>query len=131
LNGSPDGAVIPTLYAGKGLGRFDVQTSVAETLPTGHTSKIGRPVAWNTAAQFQASRFLWPEIEFNSTFYRGGSNNGKVQAFVTPGLMISKIKLRPEANNRLAFILGGGMQIATSSYHSYNHGLVLTSRISF
>jgi len=130
-NGSSDGSIAPALYGGKGFGRFDVQSSVAITLPTGHTSKSGRPIAWNTVAQYRATRLFWPEVEFNSTFYRGGPNDGRIQAFVTPGLMISKVKFSRESNSRLAFIFGGGIQIATSQFHSYNHAVIATGRISF
>ena len=58
-------------------------------------------------------------------------NDGKNQTFVTPGLMVSKIKLRKNPADRLALVFGGGMQIATSTFHAYNHGLVLTGRIAF
>ena len=130
-NGSSEGSIAPTIYGGKGFGPFDVQSSLAVTLPTGHTTMTGRPLTWNTVAQYQVKRFFWPEVEFNSTFYHGGSNDGRIQAFVTPGVMISKIKFRQEGSSRLAFIFGGGIQIAMSEYHSYNHGLVSTGRISF
>jgi len=130
-NGSPDGSVAPTIYGGKGYGRFDVQSSLAATLPTGDTATTGRPVAWNTVGQYRATRLLWPEIENNSTFYHGGPNDGKLQSFVTPGLMVNKIPLSRAPNSRLAFIFGGGFQIATSQFHSYNHALVVTGRISF
>jgi len=131
-NGSTDGSIAPTFYGGKGIGRhFDVQSSLAITLPTGHTARTGRPVAWNTAAQLRATSLLWPELEFNTTFFHGGPNDGKTQVFITPGLMISKIKFSPEATNRLAFIFGGGFQIAASQFHTYNHGLIATGRISF
>jgi hypothetical protein len=130
-NGNSDGSIAPTIYGGKGFGQFDVQSSLAVTLPTGHTARYGRPIAWNTVAQYRMNRSVWPEVEFNSTFYSGGANDGRIQAFVTPGVMISKIKFNRESNSRLAFIFGGGMQIATSDYHSYNHGLVATGRISF
>jgi hypothetical protein len=130
-NGSTDGSIAPTIYGGKGFGRFDAQSSIAVTLPTGHTARSGRPIAWNSVAQYRATRLIWPELEFNSVFYRGGPNNGRTQAFVTPGVMISKIKFSRESNNRLAFIFGGGMQIATSDYHSYNHAIIATGRISF
>ncbi len=130
-NGSSDGSVAPTLYGGKGFGRFDAQSSLAVTLPTGHTARSGRPIAWNTAAQYRATRLIWPELEFNSTFYRGGPNDGRIQAFITPGIMINKIKLSGEPSSRLAFIFGCGMQIATSGFHSYNHAVIATGRISF
>ena len=49
----------------------------------------------------------------------------------TPGVMIGKISFSRESNNRLAFIFGAGMQIATSEFHSYNHAVIATGRISF
>ena len=130
-NGSSDGSVAPTLYGGKGFGRFDAQSSVGMSLPTGHTARTSRPIAWNTVAQYRATKLIYPELEFNSIFYRGGPNDGKTQAFITPGIMLSKIKFSPESNNRLALIFGGGIQIATSEYHSYNHAIIATGRISF
>ena len=45
--------------------------------------------------------------------------------------MVSKSKFFPESKNRLALLLGVGEQIAISQYHSYNHGLVFTGRITF
>ncbi len=130
-NGSLAGTVSPTLFLGKGFGRFDVQTAASGALPTSHTTTLGRPIAWNTAFQARVANFFWPEVEFNSTFYRGGSNDGKEQTFVSPGLMISKIKLRSEPGSRLALVFGAGEQIALSSFHSYNHELSFTTRIAF
>ena len=54
-----------------------------------------------------------------------------MQVFVSPGLMVSKIKFKTESHNRLALVFGVGEQIAVSHYHSYNHGLSFTSRIVF
>lgn len=130
-NGSTDATLSPTVYLGKGIGIFDVQTAASEALPTGHTSTLGRPIAWNTAVQARVAKIFWPEVEFNTTYFRGGPNNGKDQVFVSPGLMVSKIKLNGEAKSRLALVFGGGMQIAASSYHAYNHELSLTTRIVF
>jgi hypothetical protein len=130
-NGSLASTLLPTLCAGKGFGRFDVQSTLSATLPAGDTAKLGRPVVWNTVAQYHVGKFFWPEIESNATFYHGGSNDGRVQNFVTPGLMISKFKLERDPRNRLALIFGGGMQIATTQFHTYNHGLVLTTRMLF
>jgi hypothetical protein len=33
--------------------------------------------------------------------------------------------------SRQGIALGGGIQIATSAYHAYNHGLVFTGRYIF
>jgi Putative MetA-pathway of phenol degradation len=131
-NGSTDASVSPTLLGGKGFGNFDVISSVGGTLPTGDTTKLGRSVAWNTTAQYRIHRFLWPEIEDNATFFYGGKNDGKMQNFVTPGITFSKVKFRPQvASSRVAIAFGGGEQIATSGFHTYNHNLVLTARLLF
>jgi hypothetical protein len=101
-------------------------------LPARNAEKLGRSVAWNTAAQYHLGKYLWPEVESNLTHYVGGKTDGKTQNFVTPGLTTSKFKFHPaDARSRLAIVAGAGMQIASSSYHSYNHELVLTSRLVF
>ncbi len=130
-NGSLASTVTPIVCGGKGFRMFDVQSSIGVVLPAGYTAKLGRVVAWNTVAQYHLIKFLWPEIESNATFYHGGANDGHVQNFVTPGLMLSKFKLERDPRNRLGLIFGGGMQIATSQFHTYNHGLVLTTRLLF
>lgn len=130
-NGSASNSINPTLIAGKGFGKFDVQSSLGGTLPTGSITAIGRTIVWNTVAQYRVGKVCWPEVEVNSTFYNRGPNDGKNQTFVTPGMMASKLKFRKDPKDRLALVFGAGMQIATSNYHSYNHGLVITSRISF
>lgn len=131
-NGSTDASVSPTLLGGKGFGNFDVISSVGGTLPTGDTVKLGRSVAWNTTAQYRIHKFVWPEIEDNATFFYGGKNDGKMQNFVTPGVTFSKFKFRPQvANSRAAIAFGGGEQVATSAFHTYNHNLVFTARLLF
>jgi hypothetical protein len=130
-NGSLAATISPTVYAGKGFGRFDVQSSLGATLPAGDTAKLGRPVLWNTAAQYHVGKYFWPEIESNATFYHGGSNDGRVQNFVTPGLVVSMFKLERDPRNRFALIFACGMQFATTQFHTYNHVLVLSTRVVF
>jgi hypothetical protein len=130
-NGSTDAAVTPSLGAGKGFGHFDVQSTIGATLPTGKPAitTAGRPVAWNTVAQYHFGKLFWPEFESNSTFYKGGTNDGKMQEFVTPGMIVGKCALHPaDAKSRPGLAFGAGMQIATSHFHTYNHALVLTAR---
>ena len=130
-NGTAVSTVTPTVIAGKGFGHFDIQSAIGGVLPTSSVPTIGRTISWNTVAQYKAGKYLWPELEVNSSFYHLGANNGKNQTFLTPGMMVSKIKFRHDPKDRLGLVFGAGMQIATSSYHSYNHGLVLTGRITF
>lgn len=130
-NGARAGTISPTAYGGKGFRKFDVQSTVSETLPTGQTAKSGRPVTWNAVAQYKIGKFFWPEVENNATYFRGGPHDGKTQDFVTPGLMLSKFKLAHAASNRLSLTFGAGEQIATSHYHAYNHGLAFSTRFAF
>ena len=131
-NGSSDATVAPTFGAAKGFGRFNVQSTLGATLPTGSTTKLGRPILWNAAGQYHLGKYLWPELEFNSTYFHGGPNDAKTQSFVTPGFTVGRIKVRSsEENSRLGIGIGGGMQIATSRFHSNNHGLIFTGRLLF
>jgi len=130
-NGAAVSTITPTVVLGKGFGKFDVQSALGGVLPTSSVPQIGRTIQWNTTAQYKVEKYFWPEVEANASYYYGGPNAGKNQVFVTPGLMVSKIKFRKDPKDRLGLVLGTGMQIATSSFHSYNHGLVLTGRIVF
>lgn len=133
-NGSTDASVAPTVGGGKGFGNFDVQSTLGATLPTGYPAITvsGRPVAWNTVAQYRIGKLFWPEIESNATIFKGGTNDGKTQEFVTPGLIVGKCALHPgDPRARAGLALGAGMQIATSHFHTFNHGLVLTARWVF
>jgi hypothetical protein len=130
-NGTSVSTLTPTLIAGKGFGKFDIQSALGGVLPTSSVQTLGRSIAWNTVTQYKVGKYLWPELEANASYFRGGPNDGRTQVFLTPGVMVSKIKLRHDPKDRLGLLFGGGMQIATSHYHSYNHGLVLTGRLTF
>jgi hypothetical protein len=130
-NGSTNASLQPNLGAGKGFGNFDVQSTIGATLPTGTpaTTTAGRPVLWNTVAQLKVAKYFWPELESNATFYKGGTHDGKIQEFITPGIVIGKCALHPaDAKSRPGLAFGGGMQIATSQFRTYNHALILTAR---
>jgi hypothetical protein len=130
-NGTAVSTIQPTAMGGKGFGHFDVQSAIGGILPNSSVPAIGRTISWNTTAQYQVAKMFFPEIESNASYYHLGPNNGKSQNFLSPGLMISKIKFNKDPKNRLALIVGGSVQIATSKYHAYNHALVFTSRLAF
>jgi hypothetical protein len=130
-NGSTDAAVGPTVGVGKGVRWFDVQSTIGASLPVEDTTKLGRSIVWNTALQAHVAKYFWPEVEFNSTFFKGGPNDGKNMVFATPGLLATH-KLRPGIErSRLAVCAGAGMQIATSQFHTYNHEIAVTTRLLF
>ena len=130
-NGSADAAVSPNLGFGKGLGRFDVQSTLGASLPVMDTSTLGRTVVWNTAGQLHLARYFWPEVEFNSTWYKGGPNDGKNQTFATPGLLMTRKIHAHDTHSRLGVCAGAGEQIAISRFHSYNHEIAITTRLLF
>ncbi|MEO6805831.1 MAG: hypothetical protein ABI286_10650 [Edaphobacter sp.] len=131
-NGATDASVNPTISGGKGFGRFDIITNLGGTLPRGGTVISGRTITTNTAAQYHMGRYLWPELELNSTPWYGGTRDGKTQAFLTPGIMTSKFALHSqEANSRKGIAAGFGFQTAVTTYHSYNHSLTFTGRFLF
>jgi hypothetical protein len=130
-NGTLVSTVTPTVMGGKGFGPFAIQSTIGAILPTSETATIGRTVTWNTTAQYRVGKIFWPELEANSNYYHQGPNNGKNQTFVSPGFMVSKINFRHTPGNRLALTFGAGFQVATSTFHSYNHAFVFTSRFAF
>lgn len=130
-NGARHATLGPTFHAGKGYKNFDVITSLGAVLPTADSDSIGRIVTWNVVGQYRIRKRFWPEIENNATFFHGGPNEGRVQNFISPGLVVSPLKLTRDSKSRLGFILGIGEQIATTHFHSYNHALMLDARFVF
>ena len=131
-NGSCCSVVTPTLAIGKGFGQFAVTSTSGASLPISNSIGLGHTITLNNAIQYRVgkispARFLWPEIEFNSSFYEGGANDGRSQAFVTPGIIVGRIPL----HNRTGLTFGAGEQMALTRLHTYNHSLVLTVRIPF
>lgn len=126
-NGTRDATITPTLAAGKGWGHFDVTTTFGAILPVDETGLIGRQIIWNTAFQYRVLRRIWPELEVNSTFFSGGPSDGKKQTFLTPGVVLGKFPIW----RRLGFTVGGGLQTATTRFHTYNHKWILTVRFPF
>jgi hypothetical protein len=125
--GAGDGVLTPTLAAGKGWGRFDVQSTFSANLPTGNTAKLGRKLQWNTAFQYRTSWKLWPEVEVNSTFYKTGPHAGNKQVFLTPGLGFGRVRL----GKGFRFSSAAGMQIAVTKFHTYDHRWMFSERFSF
>ncbi len=57
---------------------------------------------------------------------------GKTQTFLTPGIVMGKFAIRPEsAKSRMGIVGGVAFQTAVTSYHTYNHALVMSLRLAF
>jgi len=117
----------PMLAAAKRWKFFDWQTNLGGTLPQSGTPLLGRQIVFNNTFQFNVARKLWPEVENNTTFYVDGPHSGNYQNFITPGLIVGPFPLA----ERLRFMFGGGEQIATSQFYTYNHRWIWTIRFPF
>ena len=134
-NGQTHHVLTPNVAVGKGWGRWDVQSSATINLPIGNTSILGRNVVWNTLVQAKIGKYVWPELESNTTFFRdGGTNKGKTQSFLLPGVM-TKFRLLPKSKgakgSRLTVATGVGMQFAVTPFRTYDHMPVASIRIGF
>ena len=119
--------VTPTIGLGKGWCNFDVQSIVGVAIPVADLDTLGTLVFYNTAFQCRVIKKLWPELEVNATFFPNGPKAGNKQVFLSPGLMVGKFHLW----RRLGFAVGGGIQIAATHFHTYNHNAVFTVRFPF
>ena len=138
-NGSCCAVVTPTLAVGKGFGQLALTSTAGGSLPVTNAQGLGHTISWNNTIQYRAAktgvgRLFWPELEFNSSFFKGGADDGKTSTFATPGVIIGRIPLSHAANGapgRLGLTFGAGQQIAVTQFHTYNHATVLTMRIPF
>ncbi len=138
-NGSCCAIVTPTLAVGKGFGQLDLVSTAGGSLPITNSKGLGHTITWNNTIQYRLAktglgRYVWPEWEFNSSFYEGGPNDGKVATFGTPGIIFGRVPLTHTADGkpgRLGLTFGAGEQIALTHFHTYNHSTVLTLRMPF
>jgi hypothetical protein len=138
-NGSCCAIVTPTLAMGKGFGQFAFTTTAGGSLPVTNARGLGHGIVWNNVVQYRAAksgagRLFWPEVELNTTFFKGGPNDGNTMSFATPGMIIGRIPLSHDASGkpgRLGLTFGAGEQIALTHFHTYNHATVLTVRLPF
>ncbi len=126
-NGSPAAVVTPTLAAGKGWGHWSLQSTIGVGLPVDSVEEIGHAIQFNNALQYHVHKYLWPELEANTTFFRGGTRDGNNQVFLTPGVVFGKFPI----HNRVGLTVGAGFQIAVTQFHTNNHNLVMTFRMPF
>jgi hypothetical protein len=109
--------ITPTIAYGKNFRHFDAQGTFGIGLPVADTNVLGRNYLWNNTLQYHILRKLWPEVEFNSTFFQQARTTERKQNFVTPGLVIGRL----HSAKRLGLTFSGGFQIATTLLHTTNH----------
>jgi hypothetical protein len=126
-NGIGHTIVSPTLAAAKGLGHWDIQSTLGANLPASGANLLGRAIIFNTAVNYKIKNKFWPMLEQNSTFWSGGVLDGKKQVFLTPGFVLGSFSVA----QRLRFAIGAGVQIAVTEFHQYNHRWILSLRFPF
>ncbi len=124
-------AYTATIAVGKGWGTresgFDVQSTLAMTVPDRDMAHLGEPIVWNTAFQGHFSTYWWPELETQYTHFSGGPNDGKNQTVLTPGLILGRYELV----ERMKFVIGLGYQKAVGGFQTFNNGWQMTARTPF
>ena len=126
-NGTGHAILSPTLAAAKGLGHWDIQTTLGANLPVSGANLLGRAIVFNTAVNYKFKNKVWPMLEQNSTFWSGGALDGKKQVFLTPGIVVGSFAIA----ERLRFAIGAGVQIAVTEFHQFNHRWILSLRFPF
>jgi hypothetical protein len=126
-NGLGHGVLAPTFAAAKGIGPWDIQSTIGATLPTSGTDVLGRALLFNTSVDYRIKGKIWPMIEQNSTFWVDGPLNGHKQAFLTPGLVLGSFPI----TGTLHVGFGVGVQIAVTSFHQYDHRWIFSIRFPF
>ena len=122
----------PTLAWGKGWGTrsegFDIQSTLAVSIPGSDKARFGVPVVWNTAFQGHVfHEWFWPEIEMSLTHWTDGPNGRQVAGDRDGRLRAGEVSdLRPAAAR-----LGVGYQFAVSTFRTYDPGWVTTLRLPF
>lgn len=125
--GALNPVITPTIAYGKGYHNFDVQGTLGISLPTGNTMAIGRNLTWNDVFQYRVFKKMWPEMEVNLTHYYYGEHGGNTLVYLTPGVVLGRFHLW----DRLGFTIGGGYEIATTSFHPTNHVAIFSVRFPF
>jgi hypothetical protein len=126
-NGLGHTILSPTFAAAKGIGPWDIQSTIGANLPTSGANLLGRAIIFNTEVDYKIKGKIWPTLEQNSTFWSGGNLDGRKQTFLTPGLVLGSFPLA----ERLRFIFGTGVQIAVTQFHQYNHRWIVSVRFPF
>jgi hypothetical protein len=126
-NGAGHAIFSPAFAFAKGLGHWDVQTTIGAVLPTSGVNILGRAITFNTAVDYKLLKWIWPMLEQNSESWSGGVLDGKKQVFLTPGVVFGALPVA----GRLHLAIGSGVQIAVTQFHLYNHRWILSVRFPF
>ena len=121
----------PTLAGGIGVGRrTSFESSLGASMPTGKIATQGRSILWNALMYYHIASPVFLDLENNATFFFAGAHDGEVQNFITPALFYVYKRSGWKPTHPFP-VFSGGMQIATSQFHTYNHSTIAEIRILF
>jgi hypothetical protein len=131
----PAWIVTPTIAGGIGWGDFDIQGTIAYTLPTDERNHIGTSLVTSTTLQYHIGEYFWPEFAFNDTQWTSGVRADRNQLFVSPGIMFGRFQIynRVKFNFGIAYqvVVVPGHHITTPLTPMYNHAWILSMRMTF
>jgi len=129
-NGADSSLWKPTLAVGKAVSHVAVISNLGGLLPTANIAEQGRVITWDTTAQIHPATHFYFDLEDNAGFNRGGPFDGQTQNFLTPAayFLVRRKNWDPA---HLTIVFDGGMQLAATRFHPYNHNLVTEMRIFF
>jgi len=121
--------VTPTLASGKGWGDFDIQNTLAASIPDNGTERdgAGTPLLINTAFQYRLIKVAWPELDVNYTYWPNGEHTGLNQVFLTPSFILGRLPIW----ERVGMTIGLGYQVAVTAKPTYNHNFIVSARVPF
>lgn len=127
--------VTPTIAGGKGWGNFNVQATFGVQIPVSYENENGRALQTNVAFQEHVGEYFWPEFEINNTYWTDGPRGGRIQTFLTPGIIFGRFVLVGSAKA----IFGVGYQFAVTPSPAnlspitptYDRALLATARVTF
>ncbi len=131
----PAWIVTPTIAGGIGWGDFDIQGTIAYTLPTDERNHIGTSLVTSATLQYHIGEYFWPEFAFNDTQWTSGKRADRNQLFVSPGIMFGRFQIY----ERVKVNFGIAYQVAVVPDHHitepltpmYNHAWILSMRMTF
>lgn len=117
----------PTIAFGKGWGDFDFQSTLGVAFPNGGEDRLGMPLTFNTALQYRVLKKIWPELEFNYTWWPNGERTGQNSLIITPGVIFGRLPIW----RTLGFTIGGGYQFAVTRHRLFDNAWLLSARLPF
>jgi hypothetical protein len=132
----PAWIVTPTIAGGMGWGDFDFQATLGYTLPTDNQHIVGTSLLTSLTLQYHFLNYFWPEFAFNDTQWTSGVRAGRNQLLIGPGIMFGRFNIYKDL---VKFNFGIAYQVAVAPDHAitspltplYNHGLILSARVTF